>query len=200
MATHHFHYKHPLFGRGDWLNEPHKIKPTANGVRWDQSPYHVWFQCLLRSEGYKRYCQTRKGQYAKTFADFGDVFAYENNFKKWFNEDDRGRKLFAEPYSPIIPKILSKQDEIDWANPDLCIIQFDANRNKAFVQRKVRSLINKACTEAQKSNVLSKAKIQFVSAPKDCDAYLRMLKVWDLKHEGKRTSEIAERPPDVQTE
>ena len=62
MATHHFHYKHPLFGRGDWLNEPHKIKPTANGVRWDHSPYHVWFQCLLRNEGYKRYCQTRKGK------------------------------------------------------------------------------------------------------------------------------------------
>jgi hypothetical protein len=43
MPAEHFHYKHPLFGRGNWLNEPHKIKPTENGIRWDYTPYYVWF-------------------------------------------------------------------------------------------------------------------------------------------------------------
>ena len=190
MPVEHFHYKHPLFGRGDWLNEPHKIKTTDRGIRWDYTPYYVWFACLLRSEAYKKYCKTKKGAFAKTYEQFGNVFLYENNFKGWFKDGDRGVKLFAEPFREIQPKIVRKGDAIDWDNPDLRIIQIDANRHKAYVQAWVRKLANEACKEVQKHKVISKAKIQFFSAPKDVDAYLRMLKVWDLKETGLKNTEI----------
>lgn len=190
MAKQHFHYRHPLFGRGDWLNAPEKIKPTKRGVRWDQTPYYVWFACLLRSDGYRRYSETRRGPFAKTFESFGDVFAYENNFKRWFNENGRGIKLFAEPFRDIRPKIVRRDDVIDWENPDLRIIQFDANRHKAYVLRKVKQLATSACAEVQSARVLSKAQIQFHTPPKDVDAYIRMLKVWDLKQRGLKTADI----------
>ena len=190
MAVQYFHYRHPLFGRGDWLNEPHKIKPTKRGIRWDQSPYYAWFACLLRSEGYRRYCETGRGPYRATYELFGNVFEFENNFKEWFNQNVRGIKLFAEPFRDIRPKIVRRDDVIDWDNPDLRIIQFDANRHKAYVLRKVRQLATSACAEVQKARVLSKARVQFYTPPKDVDAYLRMLKVWDLKQAGLKTSDI----------
>lgn len=190
MVAQHFHYRHPLWGRGDWLNEPHKIKPTKNGVRWDHTSYYIWFMCLLRSTEYKIYCQTGRGPYSKTFDDFGDVFAYENDFKRWFNEGERGVRLFAEPFRAIKPMIVRREDPIDWDNPDIRIIQFDANRHKAYVLRKVAQLAGEACKEAQQARVVSRARVQFYTAPKDVDAYLRMLRVWDLKQAGVKTAEV----------
>lgn len=190
MGSHHFHYKHPLFGRGDWLNEPQKIKETEGGVRWDHSPYNLWFECLLRSKSYRIYCETGKGKFGNVFQLFGNVFAYDGNFKKWFLEDDRGIKLFAEPYSEVTTKQLSERSSVDWANDNLCVIQFDASRYQAFVLRQVRRLVKEACVRAQAAKVLSKARVQFVSAPKDCDAYRRMLQVWDLTQRGEKTSTI----------
>ncbi len=190
MGTHHFHYKHPLFGRGDWLNEPNKIKPTKKGVRWDKSPYYVWFACLLRSEAYKRYCSIKRGAYKPTFAHFGNVFEYKDNFKKWFNEGNRGVRLFAEPYSEIPTKRLSKGDRPEWSNPNLCVVQFDASRYRTFVLKQVRRLALQACEIAQTTRVLSRATIQFHAPPKNCDAYLRMLRVWDMKQAGVKTAEI----------
>lgn len=190
MGTHHFHYKHPLFGRGDWLNEPHKIKTTDGGVRWDHSAYNIWFECLLRSEGYRAYCQTGKGEFGATFNLFGNVFAYEGNFKKWFLENDRGVKLFAEPHSEVMTKQIRKSDIVNWNNENLCVIQFDVGRYQAFVLRQVRRLVKEACAIAQEKTVRSKAKVQFISAPKDCDAYMRMLRVWDLTQRGEKTSKI----------
>jgi len=190
MGLQHFHYKHPLWGRGDWLNEPHKIKPTERGVRWDHTPYYVWFSCLLRSADYRAYCENGIGDFSATFENFGNVFAYQNDFKRWFTEDERGARLFAEPFRDITPKLVRHDDVIEWRHPDLRVIQFDANRHQAYVLKRVQQLIKQACSEAQSTRVISKARVQFHSPPKDVHSYLRMLRVWDLKQANVKTAEI----------
>ena len=190
MATFHFHYKHPLFGYGDWKNQPQKIKPTPNGIRWDKSPYYVWFQCLLRSASYRKHCEYKRGRHGKVYRDFGDVFGYRDDFKAWFRDDDRGVNLFAEPHGEIITKQIKHTDTPDWDNPNLCVIQFDSLRHKAFIKKRVNYIIDAICKSTQPTAIISKAKIQFAAAPKDCEAYLRMLRVWDLTHDGVKTAEI----------
>ena len=190
MGTYHFHYKHPLFGKGDWKNQPQNIKETKGGIRWDKSPYYVWFQCLLRSDKYRRICETQRGKNSKTYKDFGDVFAYEDNFKGWFRDDDRGIRLFAEPYGEVVTKQIQQSDAIDWDNPNLCVLQFDTIRHKAFIKKRVNRIIDAICKSSQPTSILSRAYIQFVIAPKDCEAYLRMLRVWDLTNQNIKTAEI----------
>lgn len=56
---------------------------------------------LLRNKDYERYCKTKRGAFAELYADWGDVVQYANDFKAWFNDGDRGRRLFAEPLLEI---------------------------------------------------------------------------------------------------
>ena len=124
------------------------------------------------------------------YRDFGDVFAHRDDFKAWFRDDDRGVRLFAEPHGEIVTQQIRHTDILDWDNPNLCVIQFDSLRHKAFIKKQVNRIIDAVCKSTQPTAIISKAKIQFAAAPKDCEAYLRMLRVWDLTHEGVKTAEI----------
>lgn len=68
-----FLYKHPVFTKAK----------TRNGVYYENSVYYLWFQFLLRNEGYKRYCETKKvtKQIANLYKYFGNMHATE--FGKW---------------------------------------------------------------------------------------------------------------------
>ena len=63
----YFIYKHPLFGRGENWRNPASIRSTKTGVRWDKSPYFIWFQCLLRNNEYEQYCAAGKGDFKKIY-------------------------------------------------------------------------------------------------------------------------------------
>src|ERR1700676_4105430 len=86
----HFLFKHPLF------RKPH----TALGIEWRKSVYYLWWEFLRRHEGYRKTCeQGGNGQYARLYADFGDIHA--SDFKGWWRTGDRGASLFAEPPLPM---------------------------------------------------------------------------------------------------
>ena len=93
----YFIYKHPLFGRGENWRNPASIRSTKTGVRWDKSPYFIWFQCLLRNNEYEQYCAVGKGDFKEIYENFGNVFDYKDNFKEWWFDGNRGVNLFAEP-------------------------------------------------------------------------------------------------------
>ena len=117
MPRYSFRYKHPLFGRGDWRRAPDKIRETDKGIRWDHSSYYAWFSALLRNKAYGVYCKNKRGDFRELYADWGDVTAYADDFKAWFNDSDRGRRLFAEPLLVIDNQRLDLAADIDWQDP-----------------------------------------------------------------------------------
>ena len=77
MSRRHFAFKHPVFRRskslaGDW---------------WEDSVYYFWWEFLKHHEGYKKTCESGgKGQYARLYADFGNVHGV--SFREWWNEEN----------------------------------------------------------------------------------------------------------------
>jgi hypothetical protein len=85
----HFAYRHPLFGTKS------KPKDGSNSV------YYFWWAFLKRSKEYNACCETGgKGKLSKLYSDFGDVRG--NDFKKWWNDSEKGVRLFAEPKNETV--------------------------------------------------------------------------------------------------
>jgi hypothetical protein len=75
-----FFAQHPTFGT---KNNPRSLSYQQ------QSPYYWWWAYLRRNADYLACCEkSGKGKFAKLYKDFGDV--REDNFKKWWNEGQRG--------------------------------------------------------------------------------------------------------------
>jgi hypothetical protein len=85
----HFAYKHPLFGT--------KSRPKEGS----NSVYYFWWAFLKRNSQYIACCESGgKGKLSKLYADFGDVRG--NSFKKWWTDNERGVRLFAEPSNDTV--------------------------------------------------------------------------------------------------
>jgi hypothetical protein len=98
----HFLAPHPLFGR------PNKRLSVAYQQR---SPYFWWWAYLRRSDDYLACCEAGgTGRLAALYAEFGDV--REDNFHKWWTEEGRGVRLFAE--RPLAVKFGELDSSADW--------------------------------------------------------------------------------------
>lgn len=72
-------------------NPPYKGAPA-----WKCSVYYYWWEYLRRHEGYRQCCaKGGKGEYAKLYADFGDVHAHDD-FWLWWSKEGHS-ELFCEP-------------------------------------------------------------------------------------------------------
>ena len=98
----HFSAPTPRFGRANnRLDIGHQ----------QRSPYYWWWQYLRRNADYIACCEKGgKGKLAKLYADFGDV--RNDNFHKWWTEDQRGAELFAE--QPLSVKFGELDNAADW--------------------------------------------------------------------------------------
>ena len=98
----HFLAPTPRFGRVN------NRLPVGHQQR---SPYYWWWQCLRRNEDYIACCERGgKGKLAKLYKDFGDV--REDNFHKWWTEDNRGVELFAE--QPLALRLNELESPNEW--------------------------------------------------------------------------------------
>lgn len=80
--------------------------PFTGAEPWQHSIYYFWWEFLRRHDGYKRCCESGgKGEYAKMYADFGNIHAHDDFWKWWSEKVDsklwakatRGEHLFSEP-------------------------------------------------------------------------------------------------------
>ena len=80
--------------------------PFTGAEPWQHSIYYFWWEFLRRHDGYKACCERGgKGEYAKLYADFGNIHAHDDFWKWWSERVDselwakatRGEHLFAEP-------------------------------------------------------------------------------------------------------
>jgi hypothetical protein len=122
----HFVALHPIFGRG-------KNKLSINYQQ--RSPYYWWWEFLRRNEDYRECCLNGgKGELSDLYADFGVVL--HDNFKEWWNEGERGRKLFAE--RPLLHTLreLNSIDEWDESlrSKNVTLLQVPLNTQKRYLQ------------------------------------------------------------------
>ena len=84
--------KRKFLGPVPHFGTKHKRAPIS---KQEQSPYYWWWAYLKRNKQYLSCCERGgKGPFAKLYEDFGDV--RDDDFKKWWDENERGRTLFAE--------------------------------------------------------------------------------------------------------
>lgn len=76
-----------------------------------RSPYYWYWQYLRRNANYTACCKRGgKGKLAALYADFGDV--REDNFQKWWADNQRGATLFAE--QPLTVKFGELSSAAEW--------------------------------------------------------------------------------------
>lgn len=131
----HFAALHPIFGRG-------KNKLSINYQQ--RSPYYWWWEFLRRNEDYRQCCLNRgKGELSDLYADFGVVL--HDNFKEWWNEGERGRKLFAE--RPLLHTLreLNSVDEWDESlrSKNVTLLQVPLNMQKRYLQTAFNKFLEK---------------------------------------------------------
>ena len=187
----YFIYKHPLFGRGDKWKNPSSIRSTNTGVRWDKSPYYVWFMCLLRNKEYEHYCKTGKGDFKKIYEDFGNVFDYTNNFKDWWFEENRGVNLFAEPFFELNTEVLNPNTDKLAEDERVLYLKVPITNNPKVLRREFEQILKGKHPQLskQKSNPVSLSKYPLHTAPKT-EAYLKMLNVYDCKANNLKAKDI----------
>ena len=124
---------HPTFGT--------KHNPRNLGFQ-TKSPYYYWWQFLRRNKDYLACCEKGgKGKFAKLYKDFGDV--REDNFKKWWNEGERGANLFAENKSAL--KLMELEDKTQWdgswGKDEVMILAVPLTSSKRYLQSRFARLL-----------------------------------------------------------
>ena len=127
----HFSFQHPTFGRSavEKKNEPYK-----------KSVYYFWYEFLKRNEDYKECCrQGVAGDMAGLYADFGDIF--EMDFKTWWQENDRGARLFAEALLPSVRQIKVPDDLV--ISDRVLTVSMPLELPRRFLEGELKKLLDK---------------------------------------------------------
>ncbi len=122
----HFAYKHPLFGTKS------RPKDGSNSV------YYYWWAFLKRNSQYIACCESDgKGKLSKLYADFGDVRG--SDFKKWWTDNERGVRLFAEPSNDTVRVLRGGERVAD--SPGTLTLALPLNLPKKLLLQRCKSLI-----------------------------------------------------------
>lgn len=121
-----FKGQHPTWGRGK--------KASLIGTQAD-SPYYYWWEFLRRNDEYRACCAAGgTGELAWLYEKFGDVL--NDTFKDWWNQNNRGYRLFAEELKPVFLKELNDPSEWDssWAKEHAMVVVVPLDIPKRYVQ------------------------------------------------------------------
>ena len=108
-----FAAQHPTFG----------TKHNRKSLGYQQrSPYYWWWAYLRRNEDYLQCCANGGGgKLAALYADFGDVRS--EDFHKWWTEDSRGARLFAEAQLRTVFELSNASEwQSDWRAGNMLVV------------------------------------------------------------------------------
>jgi hypothetical protein len=129
-----FSAPHPLFGRS---------KNKLSVSYQQRSPFYWWWAYLRRNADYLACCDAGgAGKLAALYADFGDV--REDDFHKWWTEDRRAVRLFAEPPLTVRFGELTAKTEWDdnWTSDDVMVVVVPLNVAKRSLKGEFNKLLN----------------------------------------------------------
>jgi len=153
----HFSAPSPRFGR---------VNNRLSVAHQQKSPYYWYWAYLRRNENYLACCANGgKGELAALYEDFGDV--REDNFHKWWTENQRGATLFGEqPLSVKFGELTTAQDwQAHWDRDAVMVLAVPL----AMSKRSLKGLFAKALDTrhtGNKSGRPSMAKLKEVSTAK----------------------------------
>ena len=130
--------QHPTFGT--------KNKPRSLSYQ-QQSPYYWWWAYLRRNADYLACCENGgKGKLAKLYKNFGDV--REDNFKRWWTEEQRGGNLFAENKAAMKLTLLEDKSQWDesWTQDRVLIIAVPLTSSKRYLQSRFARILKERHT------------------------------------------------------
>lgn len=128
-----------------------------------RSPYYWWWQYLRRNADYIACCDKGgKGKLAALYADFGDI--REDNFHKWWTENQRGAMLFAE--QPLTVKFGELKQPSEWQphwdSEAVMVVAVPLSMSKRALKGAFAKLVDSRHT-GSKSGRSSLAKLKTVS-------------------------------------
>lgn len=146
---------------------------------------------MLRNEDYQQQCVTRNEIYGQIYADWGDIHAYAQNFKGWF--DDRGRDLFAEPYAELMTEQLTPGEDQLEDDARVIYLQVPIFKQQYLLTREFERVIQREQRRLRVNRSKEPSKSKYpVHANPNVSALERYLRVWDMKKEGFTAPEIHE--------
>lgn len=110
-----------------------------------QEGYQLWWEFLKRNEEYKECCKEGAfGRYPELYNDFGNIHAYKS-FKEWWEEYDRGRRLFGDlPLELTVHELRSPSDWTWEAGRDQAIVVvLPLNHSKRYLLNRVSNILIK---------------------------------------------------------
>jgi len=154
---HYFSAPTPRFGRAN----------TRLSIGHQQrSPYYWYWAYLRRNADYLDCCENDgKGQFEALYADFGDI--REDNFHKWWSENQRGEALFSEqPLSVKFGELATSNEwQIHWDSKDVMVVAIPLTMSKRSLKGEFAKLLDSRHT-GNKSGRPSLAKLKDVSTAK----------------------------------
>ena len=123
-----------------------------------RSPYYWWWAYLKRNNDYLDCCKTEgQGRLADLYKDFGDV--REKEFRVWWQEDQRGSKLFGEQRLEI--KFHELESPMNWgeswSKEKVLVAVFPLSVSKRRLMGNVRRLLDERHTGKQGRPALAKS-------------------------------------------
>lgn len=154
------------------------------GVAPTQSVYYWWYEFLKRNEDYRRCCESGgKGRLAKLYKDFGDI--HKGSFKRWWLEDQRGERLFAEPPAPVRLQELRSADEWDeeWTRDSVMVVVLPLKEPKRRIKRWFGRVLDQRHTGRPGYPTKEPAALYQVHQKFQANALKEMLKLWDYRQQ-----------------
>lgn len=131
---------------------PHPTFGTKNNRKTlgyqQRSPYYWWWAYLRRNEAYLQCCANGGiGKFADLYKDFGDVRS--DDFHKWWTEDDRGARLFAEEQQRTLFQLTSTNELQSYLNADdmlVVAVPLQNGVSKRDIQKSFAALLKRKHT------------------------------------------------------
>jgi hypothetical protein len=180
----HFAFKHPVFRKNE--SPAGKKKKSPAGDWWEDSVYYFWWEFLRRHEGYKKTCENGgKGQYAKLYADFGNVHGV--SFKEWWTKDGRGARLFSEPPLPRSVMALTAEDfqalPENWDTQSLLIVAIPLNLPKRYIEQRLAKILSQHHKRKQGQRTFKESRSLYpIAAQFSIESLKKCLALYELTH------------------
>ena len=129
-----------------------------------------------------------KGKFARLYKDFGDV--REDDFKKWWNEDERGGNLFAENRGAMKLALLEDKNQWDdsWTQDEVLVIVVPLTSSKRYLQSRFARILKEKHTakRGRTKKLLEKSNANYpLERNYTIENLRKTLQVYDLYMENK---------------
>lgn len=175
MANLHFAFTYPTFGT---------VKRPKADFAWKSNVYYWWWEYLRRNAAYEKCCkQNGKGKLAKLYKDFGDVHSVD--FKTWWNEGNRGARLFAEPPAELVLQERTYDETMKlekWNTDEVMVVIVPLTQSKRHLAKRFNTLLKNRHSGERGKRLLEKSRALYkVTGQFKIDSLRTSLAAYDMR-------------------